>query len=44
VTGNPFIMDSQTVWRHIHAERAALAAILSDLSTEQWEAPSLCAA
>ncbi|MEU3097042.1 maleylpyruvate isomerase family mycothiol-dependent enzyme [Streptomyces sp. NPDC006967] len=31
------------VWSLIHAERAALAADLADLTDEQWETPSLCA-
>ncbi len=30
------------VWPLVHAERAALAADLSDLSAEQWQTPSLC--
>jgi uncharacterized protein (TIGR03083 family) len=29
-------------WEAIHAERAALAADLADLTEEQWAAPSLC--
>jgi len=35
-------MDRAEVWRHIHAERAALAATLGDLSPEEWQHPSLC--
>ncbi len=35
-------MNTQTVWRHIHTERRALAATLRDLSSEQWAADSLC--
>ena len=31
------------VWPLVHAERAALAADLADLTGEQWAAPSLCA-
>ncbi|MFI8946671.1 maleylpyruvate isomerase family mycothiol-dependent enzyme [Streptomyces sp. NPDC053750] len=31
------------VWPLIHAERAALAADLADLTDEQWATPSLCA-
>ncbi|GGQ71791.1 maleylpyruvate isomerase family mycothiol-dependent enzyme [Streptomyces pilosus] len=31
------------VWSLIHAERAALAADLADLTDEQWATPSLCA-
>jgi uncharacterized protein (TIGR03083 family) len=31
------------LWPLIHAERAALAADLADLTDEQWETPSLCA-
>ena len=31
------------VWPLVHAERAALAADLADLTDEQWAAPSLCA-
>ncbi len=36
-------MDADTVWRHIHQQREALAAQLSALDDEQWEQPSLCA-
>jgi uncharacterized protein (TIGR03083 family) len=35
-------MDRQTVWTHIHDERAALATTLASLSADQWERPSLC--
>jgi hypothetical protein len=31
------------VWQQIHAERAALAADLADLTDQQWVTPSLCA-
>jgi uncharacterized protein (TIGR03083 family) len=31
------------VWPLVHAERAALAADLADLTDDQWAAPSLCA-
>jgi uncharacterized protein (TIGR03083 family) len=31
------------VWPLVHAERAALAADLADLTGEQWATPSLCA-
>lgn len=31
------------MWAHIHAERRALAATLTDLTPEQWQADSLCA-
>ena len=30
------------IWPLVHAERAALAADLADLTGEQWAAPSLC--
>ena len=30
-------------WPLVHAERAALAADLADLTDDQWAAPSLCA-
>lgn len=30
------------VWPLVHAERAALADDLADLTEEQWAAPSLC--
>ena len=30
------------IWPLVHAERAALAADLADLTDEQWAAPSLC--
>jgi uncharacterized protein (TIGR03083 family) len=36
-------MDKDTVWRHIHAERRALAGHLATLDAEQWEHDSLCA-
>ncbi len=36
-------MDADTVWRHIHQQRGALAAQLSGLDEDQWEQPSLCA-
>ncbi|MEO5663345.1 MAG: maleylpyruvate isomerase family mycothiol-dependent enzyme [Nocardioides sp.] len=36
-------METQAVWAHIHAERRALAATLTDLTPEQWQADSLCA-
>jgi uncharacterized protein (TIGR03083 family) len=32
----------RTLWSSIHAERAALAADLEDLTGEQWATPSLC--
>ena len=35
-------MDKAEVWRHIHAERAALAATLADLPAEDWSRTSLC--
>lgn len=35
-------MGPDTLWHHIHAERAAIAATLRSLSAEQWESPSLC--
>ncbi|MBT2415398.1 maleylpyruvate isomerase family mycothiol-dependent enzyme [Streptomyces sp. ISL-12] len=31
------------IWPSIHAERAALAADLAELTDEQWETPSFCA-
>jgi uncharacterized protein (TIGR03083 family) len=36
-------MDRDTTWRHIHEQRRALAAILADLTPDEWEHPSLCA-
>ncbi|MEO3795176.1 maleylpyruvate isomerase family mycothiol-dependent enzyme [Nonomuraea sp. B10E15] len=33
----------EDVWPLIHAERAALAADLADLTDDQWATPSLCA-
>jgi uncharacterized protein (TIGR03083 family) len=36
-------MDRDTIWRHIHHERGALAATLRTLTPEQWEHDSLCA-
>lgn len=35
-------MDKAEVWRHIHAERAALAATLADLPPEDWSHATLC--
>ena len=35
-------MSSTGSWPLVHAERAALAADLADLSDQQWAAPSLC--
>lgn len=35
-------MDKQDLWRHIHAERAALAALLMDLDEEDWRRDTLC--
>lgn len=35
-------MDHDEIWRHVHAERAALADNLSRLSPEQWDHDSLC--
>jgi uncharacterized protein (TIGR03083 family) len=34
---------ADSVWPTIHAERAALAEDLANLSAEQWKTPSLCA-
>ncbi|WP_162599881.1 maleylpyruvate isomerase family mycothiol-dependent enzyme [Nocardioides solisilvae] len=36
-------MPSDEVWRHVHAERRAMGAMLASLSEEEWERPSLCA-
>jgi uncharacterized protein (TIGR03083 family) len=36
-------MDTDTVWRHVRAEREALVGTLRELSEEEWEHPSLCA-
>ena len=33
---------TKDLWAAVHAERAALAARLDELTPEQWEAPSLC--
>ncbi|HYG95378.1 MAG TPA: maleylpyruvate isomerase family mycothiol-dependent enzyme [Nocardioides sp.] len=35
-------MEKSEVWRHIHAERAALAATLADLPPEDWQHDTLC--
>lgn len=35
-------MDRGTIWRHIHAERTALAETLEGLDGAQWAAPSWC--
>jgi uncharacterized protein (TIGR03083 family) len=36
-------MKTASAWPLIHAERAALAADLADLTGERWATPSLCA-
>lgn len=36
-------MDKAEVWRHIHAERAALAATLAGLPEDGWSHDTLCA-
>ena len=36
-------MDEDTVWRHIHQQRRALADQLSRLDEDQWQHDSLCA-
>ena len=36
------VYHATEVWPLVHAERAALAADLADLTDEQWAAPSLC--
>src|SRR4051812_3535370 len=35
-------MDLDEVWRTIDAERAGLADLLEDLTSAEWETPSLC--
>jgi uncharacterized protein (TIGR03083 family) len=35
-------MDSNQVWHHIDAERAALAGLLDSLPEDAWAQPSLC--
>ena len=35
-------MDSDTTWRHIDTERAALADVLAGLPDDRWRVPSLC--
>ncbi|TWD74888.1 uncharacterized protein (TIGR03083 family) [Kribbella amoyensis] len=35
-------MDTETIWHHIDAERASLADLLSGLTIEQWDTPSVC--
>lgn len=35
-------MDVDEVWRHTHEQRRALAALLRDLSEEEWAVASLC--
>jgi uncharacterized protein (TIGR03083 family) len=36
-------MDADDVWRVIDAERVSLADQLDELTTQQWQVPSLCA-
>lgn len=35
-------MDKATLWGHIHAERAALAATLAELDDAEWDHATLC--
>jgi uncharacterized protein (TIGR03083 family) len=35
-------MNAAEAWKYIHTERAAMADTLSELSSEQWAAPSWC--
>ncbi|MDT5210571.1 MAG: hypothetical protein QOF67_2986 [Mycobacterium sp.] len=35
-------MDAETSWRVIEQERLSLAALLANLTDDQWNAPSLC--
>jgi uncharacterized protein (TIGR03083 family) len=35
-------MDRDTVWRHVHEQRRALAGLLAGLDAEEWEHESLC--
>jgi hypothetical protein len=35
-------VDVDEVWRHTHEQRRALAALLRDLSDDEWAVPSLC--
>jgi uncharacterized protein (TIGR03083 family) len=35
-------VDVDEVWRHTHKQRGSLAALLRDLSDEEWAVPSLC--
>ena len=35
-------MEKSEIWRHVHAERAALAATLAELPAADWERESLC--
>lgn len=35
-------MDESGIWRHIHAERAALGRLLADLSEQDWSHATLC--
>ncbi|MFI7423236.1 maleylpyruvate isomerase family mycothiol-dependent enzyme [Nonomuraea sp. NPDC049684] len=39
----PEPIDKVHLWSLVHAERAALAADLADLTDERWATPSLCA-
>ena len=36
-------MKKDTIWKHIHSERALMADTLADLPAEAWATPSLCA-
>ncbi len=35
-------MKTETIWKHIHAERVAMVETLEGLSAEAWATPSLC--
>ncbi|WP_062993269.1 maleylpyruvate isomerase family mycothiol-dependent enzyme [Nocardia anaemiae] len=36
-------MDRETCWQTIEQQRRSIADLLADLSTDEWETPSLCA-
>jgi uncharacterized protein (TIGR03083 family) len=36
------LVRTEEIWRYVDAERASLAALLADLTADQWQTPSIC--
>lgn len=43
MTPSPVTMDRDQIWQAIDAQRAGVTALLAELSTKEWNHPSLCA-